>query len=160
MDETVLRRNVWYTVLTFFVVCSTRPNGRVIELSSCRMIKDTFLFLVRRFVRRLKAYLRKIEIIFIFLPSLFTSHSKCFKLFLPRTVSPPFKGQMNLIKITEMRFCYIWAFDFNEKIPFLFTKRVAGAFDLPFSSSIFQIQSFGSPVLFGLSLCGFLLWNF
>ena len=56
------------------------------------MIKDTFLFLVRRFVRRFEAYLRKIKIIFIFLPSLFTCHSKCFKLFLPITVSPPFKA--------------------------------------------------------------------
>ena len=52
-----------------------------------------------------------------------------------------------------------WGFDDSEKIPLLFTKRVAGAFDLPFSSSIFQIQSFVSPILFGLSLCNFLLWN-
>ena len=53
-----------------------------------------------------------------------------------------------------------WGFDYSEKkIPFLFTKRGAGAFDVPFSSLIFQIQSFVSPVVFGLSLCGFLLWN-
>ena len=36
---------------------------------------------------------------------------------------------------------------------------MAGAFDLPISSSIFQIQSFVSPVLFGLSLCVFFLWD-
>ena len=52
-----------------------------------------------------------------------------------------------------------YGFDDSEKISFLFAKHVAGAFDLPFSSSIFQIQSFISPVVFGLSLCGFLSLN-
>ena len=52
-----------------------------------------------------------------------------------------------------------WVFDFSEKILFLFVKGVAGVSDLPFSSSIFQIQSFVTSVVFGVSLCGFLLWN-
>ena len=52
-----------------------------------------------------------------------------------------------------------WGFDYSEKRPFLFTTRLAGAFDVPFSSLIFQIQSCVSPVAFGLSLCGFHLWN-
>ena len=61
------------------------------------------------------------------------------------------------IKVT----CFFdfWGFDVSEKILFLFAEHVAGAFDLPVSSSIFQNESFVSPVLFGLSLCGFLLWN-
>ena len=54
-----------------------------------------------------------------------------------------------------------WGFDSSEKVPFLFTKRVAEAFDLPFSSSIFQIQIFFlSSVVLDLSLCGFLLTIF
>ena len=61
------------------------------------------------------------------------------------------------IKVT---YCFdLYGFDDSGKMSFLFAKHVAGAFDLPFSSSIFQIQSFISPLVFGLLLCCFLSLN-